>query len=85
MAKLNGFRKLARWMREGDDFRKTSTWTSAKTVELSDGTTVEEKLSNLNSVKYAESAGSVEWANVHNAPIKGVEYDEENNKLTFIL
>lgn len=79
MAKLNGFRKLVKWMREGDDFRKASTWTSAQSVEMADGTTVEEKLSNLNTIEYAETAGvanSVEWTNVKNAPIKSVEYKD---------
>lgn len=79
MAKLNGFRKLVKWMREGDDFRKASTWTSAQSVEMADGTTVEEKLSNLDTIEYAETAGtanSVEWTNVQNAPIKSVEYKD---------
>ena len=70
---------------EAPDFELVSTWTSAESVEMSDGTTVEEKLNNLNTIEYAERAGSVEWANIQNAPVKGVEYDEVNGKLTFIL
>lgn len=70
---------------EAPNFELVSTWTSAESVEMSDGTTVEEKLNSLNTIEYAETAGSVEWANIKNNPIKGIEYDEANGKLTFIL
>ncbi len=44
MAKLSGYRKLVKWIRIGDDFKKVSTETRAESVIMSTGETLEEKL-----------------------------------------
>lgn len=70
MAKLSGYRKLIKWMRVGDNFKETSTQTRAESVIMSDGTTLEEKLSDYNP-KYSETAGTanaVAWDNVTDKP-----------------
>ena len=65
MAKLSGYRKLIKWIRIGDDFKKTSTETRAESVIMADGENLEEKLSDYNPA-YAETAGSAESANTAN-------------------
>ena len=47
MAKLSGYRKCVKWLKEASGFRKVSEWTSASSVENADGTTVENKLATV--------------------------------------
>ena len=82
MAKLSGYRKLIKWIRIGDDFKKTSTETRAESVIMADGVTLEDKLSTYdptysetantaNTANYATTAGtanSVSWGNVSGKP-----------------
>lgn len=79
MAKLSGYRKLIKWIRIGDDFKKTSTETRAESVIMADGVTLEDKLSTYdptysetaNTANYATTAGtanSVSWGNVSDKP-----------------
>lgn len=61
MAKLSGYRKLIKWIRIGDDFKKTSTETRAESVIMADGVNLEEKLEDYNPA-YSETAGSANTA-----------------------
>ena len=76
MAKLSGYRKLVKWIRIGDDFKKVSTETRAESVIMADGENLEDKLSSYKpassgTADYATTAGtanSVAWENVSNKP-----------------
>ena len=48
MSILPGFQKYKRHIRIGDDYILDSEWTHAKTVEMSDGSTLDDTVSNIN-------------------------------------
>lgn len=60
MAKLSGYRKCIKWLKETDGFRKVSTWASASSIENADGTTVENKLATVvaNLASHISSTGN---------------------------
>lgn len=46
MSILSGFEKVKRYIKTTDGYKKLSQWTSSQTVELADGSTLQEKVQN---------------------------------------
>lgn len=55
MAKLSGWRKLRKWVRIGNDFKRTSTEMIAESVLMSSGDTLETTLGGLSFVSLTQS------------------------------
>lgn len=48
MSILSGFKKVIRYIKTSTGYAKLSQWTSSQTVEMDDGTTLEDKISSIN-------------------------------------
>lgn len=63
MAKLSGYKKCVKWVKESSGFRKLSQWTHATSVEMSDGTTLQDK---LKTIEDGITSHTNQKGNVHN-------------------